>query len=760
MGGPGGTILQVLLIAVLGTIGVAAAIFLFVKLFGLVWKILGNVFRFIGAEVSDAVRLIGVVIAAPVFALLVVLNVVIGRWSASGHYGRAFGGEMHAGGSCIYRLLIANPLRLVGLGGVLEGVEQRVPQAVAEAPGRDKPSKARVGMFDGYTIIGSLKGGGSGGKLYIAEPDDMKRAALARRGVNDLDRVVIKVFSQKDGSTLDQILRESRALEAARRLGLVLEHNSDTERFFYVMRYVPGESLGALTHRMHASSAAGGLDARRLDESLGYIADLLASLHVYHQGGLWHKDVKPDNIIVDNPGTPEARAHLVDLGLVTPMRSAMTLTTHGTEYFRDPELVRQALRGVKVHQIDGAKFDVYSAGAVLFSIIENSFPAHGGLSQVTKSCPDALRWVIRRAMAEYDSRYPTAAAMLGDLETIRAAKDPFALKPAELPSMAGGPVPEPAPVEAPFVMPAPVPASPPEPPRVARAGSPVPPPPPVPAALRAAPKLTIASWWTGRYKADGTPAAPGVAPSPAPAVRHVRAAGERLPANEQVKQARERARIRRERANTRISHRRGVTRNPRGTRAGMTGAIVAFLIMFLAVAGIVMVAKQRDAGTSYRVDHDSDFDSGTWDMGDGWHDDLPRLERTVLIVSDLSHPMDPALDLEIDQGVEALSELGVEFLGDLVSDGADERAIGLVARARADRGATPLETDELRTRLRKLLKSEPGISAVVWVAPMPSTQDGMQIALVGREVYSYRTADVDHADDYLIEAVLDLATSN
>jgi hypothetical protein len=35
----------------------------------------------------------------------------------------------------------------------------------------------------------------------------------------------------------------------------------------------------------------------------------------------------------------------VDFGLITPLRSAMTLTTHGTEYFRDPEMVRMALQG-------------------------------------------------------------------------------------------------------------------------------------------------------------------------------------------------------------------------------------------------------------------------------------------------------------------------------------------------------------------------------------------------------------------------------
>ena len=61
-----------------------------------------------------------------------------------------------------------------------------------------------------------------------------------------------------------------------------------------------------------------------------------------------------------------------------------------------------------------------------------------GLSQITKRCPEALRWITRRAMAEYDRRYPSAAAMLADLQVVMDAKDPFALKPIDLPSVSQG----------------------------------------------------------------------------------------------------------------------------------------------------------------------------------------------------------------------------------------------------------------------------------------------------------------------------------
>lgn len=462
---------QVILgIAVAIPLGVVVLLFLVMPVCRAVAFLVGRVAKFVVAMLTDGVRLVGIVLTALVMVPLTALAVVLGRWSRAQHYGRAVGAEFRALGAAMYRLAVGHPLRLFGLQGLVEGLEQRVPQAMAAAPPAtgpvggvgspvpgggvgggasgvgeptpyvgDPPSgpvgSSRIGQFAGYTIIGTLAGGGSGGRLYIARPDAGKLAALARQGFAGIGDVVIKAFSVKGGSSLPQIVRESRALEAAKKLGLVLEHELTDQRFFYVMRYVPGDALGLVTQRLHAR-APQGLGRGELTETLGYVADLLGTLHHYHTSGMWHKDVKPDNIIVS-----AGRAHLVDFGLVTPLRSSMTLTTHGTEYFRDPELVRMALRGVKVHEVDGAKFDVYAVGAVLFSMLENSFPAHGGLSQITRPCPEALRWVVRRAMTDYDKRYPTAQAMLDDVNAALAAARAgglSAMRPADLPSVRAG----------------------------------------------------------------------------------------------------------------------------------------------------------------------------------------------------------------------------------------------------------------------------------------------------------------------------------
>jgi serine/threonine protein kinase len=423
----------VIIALVLGTIFIAVPLFAAVGagiggLFRGIGWVFAHVFGFITGMIRDAVRLVGAFVAFIVFVPFMVLNIAIGRWSASGHFFRSMKRECQVASACCYRLLLQRPLRFLLLGGLLEGIEDRFEEAVANAPPADKPS-ARTGKFDGYAILGSLPVGGSGAKLYVAEPDKF----LRERRPDMPNKVVIKAFALTDGSSLPQIVRESRALEAAKQLGLVLDHGMDEHRFHYVMPYHDGDHLSIVARQLHGESDTGGLAKRELATVIGYVEDLLLTLREYHRAGLWHKDVKPENVIVH-----DGRAHLVDLGLVTPLRSAMTLTTHGTEYFRDPEMVRQALRGVRVHQVDGTRFDIYAVGAVMYFLLENTFPAHGGLSRFVRKSPESLRWIVRRAMTDYNKRYASVDVMLADIRYVMASSDPAAIKPGELPSMKDG----------------------------------------------------------------------------------------------------------------------------------------------------------------------------------------------------------------------------------------------------------------------------------------------------------------------------------
>ena len=390
-----------------------------------------HVFGFVGSMITDTLRTIGALLTALVLIPLVLLNFLFGRWRASVHFAQALEDEIVSFGLGIYRVALGNPLHFIGMGMITDGIERRIPETVARTP-RSPRARVKDGKFDGYKVTGVLPAGGSGARLFLAKPRTKKLEELTLAGHPDPGQVVIKAFSLSAGSTLPQIVRESRALESARRLGLVLEHELTDKSFHYVMPYVPGDGLDVVMAQMHEKYGDKGLSDRQLRVAMGYVGDLLYTLDAFHTEGLWHKDIKPNNLIIS-----EGRAHLVDLGLVTPLASAMTLTTHGTEYYRDPEMVRQALKGVKVHEVNGVKFDLYSTGAVLYSLLENSFPAQGSLSRITRRCPEALSWIVRRAMADIDGRYGSAQEMLSDIRTVLTARDPFSVRPADLPSVNG-----------------------------------------------------------------------------------------------------------------------------------------------------------------------------------------------------------------------------------------------------------------------------------------------------------------------------------
>lgn len=720
-----------LILAILLLMPAAIVIIVYaIKAFAFIIRRLG---AFVIGMVGDTLRLLGIIITVPILSLLVVANIVIGRWSAAGHFGRGVADEVRTFGAALYRLVIGHPARLLFLTPLTEGLERRLPEIVAAAPGPDRPSR-RAGSFEGYEITGSLPGGGSGGKLYIARPDERKRGAFLRQGLGEVEQVVIKAFHLREGSSLPQIVRESRSLDSARKMGLVLEHELTDERFFYVMRYAPGDSLTRVTQQMHAMTGGQGLSKRDMRTALGYARDLLDTLAAYHVGGLWHKDVKPDNIIVDGN-----RARLVDFGLITHLRSAMTLTTHGTEYFRDPEMVRMALRGVKVNEVDGERFDIYATGAVLYSVVENSFPAHGGLSRISQPCPEAVRWIVRRAMTDYDKRYRSAKEMLADLQYVLNAEDMFAVTPAQLPSMGDGHAMDEAeqadPIDA------------------MHAASPkVAPPPPLPkaeaekppAAPRAA--IRVLNWWTGAFSVAGVPstARPDVpvdVGAPARAVLHASTPKQfrsHRTAGEQVSAARQRAHERRQRANQRRKNLSGRSpkAGPASARFGMGLAII--LVVLPAIAAGLLTIRYAAPGSA-RVSSEAELrlePPGVPALAMPSRVESPQqlaseireairqtpaarggVDGTLLVVRDAT-----GLSLEeravLEHRLAALRAAGVRVLdAQNAAAGEIEQITEQLAKLRAYVGVADPRTSEGGQKLGEWIRAAEDIDAVYWIAP-------------------------------------------
>jgi serine/threonine protein kinase len=487
-------------LTILGVIAASAALIaagLAVGRLGILGGIFGahlaRCFKQIGREF---VHFIGAMAVALLLLPIALARMVLLKPAAAREALQSSGRELRNAFIALYALLVVQPLRLLGLRAVLSYIESRLPAAMTGTDAtldhqNGSPRSARA-EFVGYTVLRELQRGGSGARLYVCEPDARTRIKI---GIAD-GYVVIKSFDFDDGTRLAEILRESRSLDAARKLGLVLDHDSSERRFHYVMRYYEGLDLGKFTRRLHETAGADGLDRERLVMVTALVRDLVATLRDWHAAGLWHKDVKPENVIV-----LDGRATLIDLGLVTPLASQMTLTTHGTEYFRDPELVREALRGARVSEVDAARFDIYGAGAVLHFVLEGTFPAHGVLSGFRKPSPESLRWIARRAMADFQRRYASAEEMLRDLDSAIAGGDPSAVRPADLPSMAQQRADD-AQIEHIAAISAAAEAAPLSPPISPPPSFPLPssPPPPPDSRTNERLRIRVTDWWRGTYE--------------------------------------------------------------------------------------------------------------------------------------------------------------------------------------------------------------------------------------------------------------------
>jgi len=384
-----------------------------------------------------ALASIGDVIAAPILFVLGLLSAGLslffgligldspGMW---GKTGRLFSRSIRSFLSIFGRLLST-----FGFGGVVDRLARRPVPVAVPAPAANGTSAAggfeRTFPFeDDYRIESHLGSGGSTARLFVV------RRVTNNRPIGD--RLVLKYFDLDFGSRLEEIIRESRGMQLAKEMGIVLDHRLAEDHFYYVMPYYEGETLTRAAARIHRHlSASDEMPATDIRTCLTWMAEILRTLDGYHRHGVIHKDVKPDNVIVTEEGV-----RIVDLGLLTPLTSALTLTTHGTEYFRDPEMVKLALAGKRVKDVHAVRFDVYSAGAVLYYLLEGSFPACGPLSRFTRPVPMVLSWVVSRAMAEGDKRYPGMVAMRADLDAVLRLLDAGGLDDvpvSRLPSFSG-----------------------------------------------------------------------------------------------------------------------------------------------------------------------------------------------------------------------------------------------------------------------------------------------------------------------------------
>ncbi len=262
----------------------------------------------------------------------------------------------------------------------------------------------------GYNI-GSILGSGGAGSVY--------RAAHAATG----REVAVKLLSQRLGASAGaaRAWRELQVLSQIRLscLPRLLDYGEYEGRLYLVAELIDG-----LTLARHC-------DAHRLDRKARVIllADVANALHELHNFGVIHRDIKPDNIIIDKQGRP----FIVDLGLASLLGddSTRTITEHGVPIgspaFMSPEQAQGDLQALS------ALSDVYSLGATAYFILTGDTPhdthtsVHEAIRRVaqepardpralSQALPRVLASVLRKCVSQKPKdRYASAQAFGEDL---------------------------------------------------------------------------------------------------------------------------------------------------------------------------------------------------------------------------------------------------------------------------------------------------------------------------------------------------------
>ncbi len=277
----------------------------------------------------------------------------------------------------------------------------------------DETTKGMASSLIGTVLSGRYRleaklGSGGMSTVYLARDETLER------------RVAVKVMHREMSDQPDQIERFRREARAVAQLShpnvvAVIDAGEDGGYPYIVFEYVEGETLKQRIDR---------LGRLPVDEATAYAIEIGRGLAAAHARRMVHRDVKPQNVLID----PEGRAKVTDLGIARTLEAdALTKTGRvlGTTDYVSPE---QAMG----HGVD-ARSDIYSLGVLLYEMLTGDVPFHAetvvgvAMKHVNEQLPDvqtvrpevsnALAAVVERATTkEAAKRYASMAEFLSDLE--------------------------------------------------------------------------------------------------------------------------------------------------------------------------------------------------------------------------------------------------------------------------------------------------------------------------------------------------------
>ncbi|MCR9246961.1 MAG: serine/threonine protein kinase [bacterium] len=322
---------------------------------------------------------------------------------------------------------------------MFRGHEALVERVVAELQGSSDATFEGRDRIGSYVLLEEIGRGGQG-TVFLARDTRLPRLVALK--------LLSNAAGDLGGTRIERFRREAQAASKLDHPGIcaVFETGEVDDIQFLAMRHVAGESLA-----MHIARAAAATDARssilhlprsetsstrttrrrEFDATLHFIERVARALHVAHEAGIVHRDIKPGNIMV----TPEGEPVVLDFGLARDLGDTAPGLTRTDEVFGTPaymalEQLRPSGRGVD------RRADIYALGVTLFECLTLQRPyalrnpveladaIERGQAPDPRDrspgLPTDLAVVVACAMASRpEARYQTALEFADDLRAVR-----------------------------------------------------------------------------------------------------------------------------------------------------------------------------------------------------------------------------------------------------------------------------------------------------------------------------------------------------
>lgn len=293
--------------------------------------------------------------------------------------------------------------------------ESRVRSLTPSITRTDSPVIGRV--IAGCMIHTKLGEGGMG-TVYRARHEALHKEFVVK---------ILKTHRKPTTRRVKRFQREARLAAAIEHPNIISVQDAGITEdglYYILMQYVDGENLHERVARQGRHSPQ---DAARI------VLAVTRALARLHKGGVIHRDVKADNVVISDDGTVK----LIDFGLAKDLMDDGALTIPGamigTPIYMAPEIGRVA-------NVDG-RADLYSLGLTYYYLLTGVPPFQGcelvdivrnqaALTPPEAHAPDlprAHRSVLARLLAwDRCDRYADAEALAADLEALIAGRRPSA----------------------------------------------------------------------------------------------------------------------------------------------------------------------------------------------------------------------------------------------------------------------------------------------------------------------------------------------